>query len=86
MVGRCDLDVAFVRGLVPIRSGSALGHEWSGEIVEVGDQVRGLRPHGRIIVAAQISCGYCRMRRRGFTGRSGRAGRNLTAGLALEYT
>lgn len=69
VVGRCDLDVAFMRQLAPIKSGSPLGHECIGEVVEVADQVRALRPGDRVLVAAQISCGTCRMCRRGFTGR-----------------
>lgn len=69
VVGRCDLDVAFVRGLAPIKSGSPLGHECIGEIIDVGDQVRAFKPGDRVIVAAQISCGVCRMCRRGSTGR-----------------
>jgi threonine dehydrogenase-like Zn-dependent dehydrogenase len=69
VVGRCDLDVAFVDGLLPIASGSALGHECIAEIVEIGDHVTGLTPGQRVIVAAQINCGTCRRCRQGFTGR-----------------
>ncbi len=67
-VGRCDLDTAYVRGLAPIASGEPIGHEMIGEVVEVGEAVR-LRPGDRVIVSSQISCGLCRMCRRGFTGR-----------------
>lgn len=69
VVGRCDLDVAFVRGVVPIPSGSALGHECIAEVIEVGAHVHTIKPGQRVIVAAQISCGTCRMCRAGFTGR-----------------
>src|SRR5688572_10104904 len=49
VVGRCDLDVAFVRGLAPIAAGSALGHECIAEVVDVGSLVRTVRP-GDIVV------------------------------------
>lgn len=69
VVGRCDLDVAFVRGLAPMRNGEPIGHEMIGEVVEVGDLVRSVTPGDRVIVPSQISCGTCRNCRRGFTGR-----------------
>jgi threonine dehydrogenase-like Zn-dependent dehydrogenase len=69
VVGRCDLDVAIVRGVVPISSGSALGHECIAEVVDVGDGVSSIAPGQRVLVSAQISCGLCDMCRRGYTGR-----------------
>jgi len=68
-VGRCDLDVGFVRGAAPLPPGSPIGHEMIGEVVDVGDAVRGVRPGQTVIVPSQISCGTCRNCRRGFTGR-----------------
>ena len=45
VVGRCDLDVAIVRGVVPILGGSALGHECIAEVIEVRvELVRVRRP------------------------------------------
>ena len=69
VVGRCDLDVAFVRGVVPIPGGSVLGHECIAEVVEVGSGVSTVNVGHRVIVAAQISCGTCNACRRGATGR-----------------
>ena len=69
VVGRCDLDVGFVRGLAPIASGAPLGHECIAEIVEIGDHVTTVSTGNRVIVAAQISCGVCRACRSGATGR-----------------
>jgi alcohol dehydrogenase len=69
VVGRCDLDVAFVRGVAPIAIGSALGHECIAEVVEVGDGVFSIKPGQRVLVCAQINCGVCGMGRRGYTGR-----------------
>jgi len=69
VLGRCDLDVGFVRGLAPMRSGEPIGHEMIGEVTDVGDAVRLVRLGQRVIVPSQISCGNCRNCRRGFTGR-----------------
>ena len=69
VLGRCDLDVGFVRGLAPMASSEPIGHEMIGEVVDVGDGVRHIRPGQRVIVPSQISCGDCRNCRRGFTGR-----------------
>jgi threonine dehydrogenase-like Zn-dependent dehydrogenase len=69
IMGRCDLDIGFVRGISPIPTGSPLGHEIIGEIVDIGDSVRQFKPGDIVIVPAQISCGTCRNCRRGFTGR-----------------
>jgi alcohol dehydrogenase len=69
VIGRCDLDIGYVRGIVPMTAGEAIGHEMIGEIVDVGDGVRRFRPGQRVVVPAQISCGTCRQCRRGYTGR-----------------
>lgn len=69
VLGRCDLDVGFVRGLAPMAPGEPIGHEMIGEVVDVGDAVAHVRPSQRVIVPSQISCGACRNCRRGFTGR-----------------
>jgi threonine dehydrogenase-like Zn-dependent dehydrogenase len=69
VLGRCDLDVAFVQGAFPIAPGEPIGHEMIGEVVDIGDGVTSVVPGQRVIVSAQISCGACRNCRRGFTGR-----------------
>ena len=67
-IGRCDLDAAYVRGQAPLASGQPIGHEMIGEVVDKGDAVR-LKVGQAVIVSSQITCGLCRMCRRGFTGR-----------------
>lgn len=69
VIGRCDLDVAFMRGVLPMKPGAALGHEVIGTVVEVGSAVRRFVPGQIVVVAAQISCGTCINCVRGFTGR-----------------
>jgi threonine dehydrogenase-like Zn-dependent dehydrogenase len=69
VMGRCDLDIGYVRGITPMPSGAAIGHEIIGEVIDVGDSVRQFKPGDIAIVPAQINCGTCRNCRRGFTGR-----------------
>ncbi|MBM5812786.1 MAG: L-threonine 3-dehydrogenase [Gammaproteobacteria bacterium] len=42
-----------------------VGHEYSGEIVEVGSEVRGLAPGDRVSGEGHITCGHCRNCRAG---------------------
>lgn len=69
VLGRCDLDVGFVRGLAPMKAGEPIGHEMIGEVIEVGDAVHRFKAGQKVIVPSQISCGACHNCRRGFTGR-----------------
>lgn len=69
VVGRCDLDIAYVRGLMPMPAGAPIGHEIIGEVVALGDETAGLEIGQRVFVPAQISCGHCDNCRRGLTGR-----------------
>ena len=43
----------------------AVGHEFVGEIVEVGSEVTGLKPGDRVSGEGHITCGYCRNCRAG---------------------
>ena len=43
----------------------AVGHEFSGEIVDIGDEVRGLEVGNRVSAEGHITCGVCRNCRAG---------------------
>ena len=43
----------------------AVGHEYSGEIVEIGSEVRGFKPGDRVSGEGHITCGHCRNCRAG---------------------
>src|SRR3954447_12993124 len=62
-VGRCGIcgsDLHMTRepafGVAP---GSVLGHEFAGEVVEVGASAAGLKPGDLVAVAPIRGCGYC---------------------------
>jgi threonine 3-dehydrogenase len=42
-----------------------VGHEYSGEVVEIGSEVTGFKPGDRVSGEGHITCGYCRNCRAG---------------------
>ncbi len=56
----CGADLFPFHGLTPgFEAGTVLGHEFAGEIVEVGAGVRNLRPGQRVVNTSMISDGTC---------------------------
>ena len=56
----CGSDLHLYDGYVPtMRSGDILGHEFMGEIVEVGGNVKNLSVGDRVVVPFPIACGNC---------------------------
>ncbi len=56
----CGSDLHLYHGLVPdTRVGTTFGHEFIGEIVEVGTDVQNVKVGDRVMVPFNISCGKC---------------------------
>ena len=56
----CGSDLHLYGGYVPaMKKGDILGHEFMGEVVEVGSAVTRLRLGDRVVVPFAISCGAC---------------------------
>ncbi|GAA5187210.1 zinc-dependent alcohol dehydrogenase [Rugosimonospora acidiphila] len=56
----CGSDLHLYNGYVPtMRRGDVLGHEFMGEVVEVGPAVDNLRAGDRVVVPFPIACGNC---------------------------
>ena len=56
----CGSDLHLYHGYIPtMQKGDILGHEFMGEVVEVGSNVKNLRPGDRVVVPFTISCGHC---------------------------
>ncbi len=56
----CGSDLHLLGGYVPfMEAGDVLGHEFMGEVVEVGRQVRRHAVGDRVVVASYIACGRC---------------------------
>jgi len=56
----CGSDLHLYNGFVPtMERGDVLGHEFMGEVVEVGSSVRNLKVGDRVVVPFPIACGAC---------------------------
>jgi threonine dehydrogenase-like Zn-dependent dehydrogenase len=56
----CGSDLHLYNGFIPtLKKGDVLGHEFMGEVVEVGPAVRNLSVGDRVVVPFTISCGNC---------------------------
>jgi threonine dehydrogenase-like Zn-dependent dehydrogenase len=56
----CGSDLHLYNGFVPtMEKGDILGHEFMGEVVEVGSEVKNLQVGDRVVVPFPIACGRC---------------------------
>jgi threonine dehydrogenase-like Zn-dependent dehydrogenase len=56
----CGSDLHLYNGVIPsMQRGDILGHEFMGEVVEVGSAVENLKPGDRVVVPFTIACGNC---------------------------
>jgi len=56
----CGSDLHLYDGYIPtMEKGDILGHEFMGEVVEVGPEVKKLKVGDRVVVPFTISCGGC---------------------------
>ncbi|MET1051028.1 MAG: zinc-dependent alcohol dehydrogenase [Mycetocola sp.] len=56
----CGSDLHLLGGYIPtMRAGDVLGHEFMGEVVEIGPAVKKHRVGDRVVVCSFIACGQC---------------------------
>ena len=56
----CGSELHLYNDFVPtMEQGDIMGHEFMGEIMEVGPAVKDRRVGDRVVVAFPISCGHC---------------------------
>jgi threonine dehydrogenase-like Zn-dependent dehydrogenase len=56
----CGSDLHIYNGMIPtMKRGDVLGHEFMGEVVEVGADVKNLSAGDRVVVPFPIACGHC---------------------------
>jgi threonine dehydrogenase-like Zn-dependent dehydrogenase len=56
----CGSDLHIYDGYIPtMQPGDIIGHEFMGEIVEIGSEVKQLRKGDRVVVSSIIGCGQC---------------------------
>src|SRR3954466_10591894 len=79
----CGSDLHLYNAFVPMmEKGDILGHEFMGEVVEVGEGVKNLKPGDRVVVPFPISCGNCYFCQEGMSSLCENS--NPTAGLAKK--
>lgn len=62
----CGSDLHLFNGFIPgMKHGDILGHEFMGEVMEVGSGNTKLKPGDRVVVPFTIVCGECEQCRRG---------------------
>jgi threonine dehydrogenase-like Zn-dependent dehydrogenase len=62
----CGTDLHLYNGYVPsMKSGHVVGHEFMGEVVEIGSETKKLKVGERVIVPFFVMCGTCEQCRRG---------------------
>ncbi|QQC66939.1 zinc-dependent alcohol dehydrogenase [Paraburkholderia ginsengisoli] len=73
----CGSDLHLFDGFMPtMESGDVMGHEFMGEVVEVGAENRKLKVGDRVVVPFTIACGECEQCRRGLFSVCERSNRN----------
>ena len=56
----CGSDLHLYNGMIPtMKRGDVLGHEFTGEVIETGADVRNLAHGDRVVVPFPIACGHC---------------------------
>ena len=55
----CGTDVSLYNGRYTAKTPVVIGHEWSGEIVETGSEVKNLKVGDRIVSDPNEACGEC---------------------------
>lgn len=56
----CGSDLHLINGYVPtMQEGDIIGHEFMGEVVEVGPGVKKLKRGDRVVVGSVLGCGEC---------------------------
>jgi len=58
-VGICGSDIPIFKGIRAVSYPLVPGHEFSGDIVEVGTGVKGYKPGDRVTSSIVINCGRC---------------------------
>ncbi|MFL9966483.1 glutathione-dependent formaldehyde dehydrogenase [Paraburkholderia sediminicola] len=73
----CGSDLHLFDGFMPsMKSGDILGHEFMGEVMEVGADNKRLKVGDRVVVPFTIACGECDQCRRGYFSVCERSNRN----------
>ena len=65
LAGLCGTDPAILEGRHPAAPPVILGHEYTGEVLDIGKRVRNVGVNDRVVIDPNIKCGKCYWCRRG---------------------
>ncbi len=65
LAGLCGTDPAILEGRHPAAPPVILGHEYTGEILDIGREVKNVSVEDRVVIDPNIKCGKCCWCRRG---------------------
>ena len=83
----CGSDLHLYHGVIPsMQEGDILGHEFMGEVVEVGTDVPNLKKGDRVVVPFCIACGNCFFCRHGMTSLCDNSNPNAAAEKLYGYS
>lgn len=83
--GVCPTDVKFYTGLRKVEYPRGLGHEWVGEIIELGSEFSGFNIGDRVAVDWRVVCGKCYYCRKGIFNYCQKTKNELVNGGFREY-
>jgi (R,R)-butanediol dehydrogenase/meso-butanediol dehydrogenase/diacetyl reductase len=66
-VGICGSDLKIIEGKHHFKPNTVLGHEFCGEVIEVGSHVHHVKLGDRVAIDNNIRCGFCSFCRMGLT-------------------
>ncbi|KKI91842.1 iditol 2-dehydrogenase [Bacillus sp. SA1-12] len=64
--GICGSDISRYKKLGPLKPGNIWGHEYAGEVVEIGQNVTDINVGARVAVCPALYCGKCEYCRSGY--------------------
>lgn len=80
----CGSDLHLYDGVIPsLKRGDILGHEFMGEVIQTGTEVKNLKAGDRVVVPFTISCGRCDYCRKGLVSLCDNSNPNAWAAEAL---
>jgi len=65
LAGLCGTDPAILEGRHPAAPPVILGHEYTGEVLDIGKRVKNVSVNDRVVIDPNIKCGKCHWCRRG---------------------
>jgi threonine dehydrogenase-like Zn-dependent dehydrogenase len=66
-VGICGSDIKIIEGKHHFKPNTVLGHEFCGEVIEIGTHVHHVRVGDRVAIDNNIRCGFCSFCRMGLS-------------------